>query len=276
MTDRTASRSGRARGGVREAVERRRDDLVDAAAGARPAAEHARRRGRGSRTWSSGGSATRGSRSSASSPDAEAALADPYAGYPFLSYEGRSSVVGRLAGLGRRPLAAPQRPHRRRAGRARRSVGARPVVGRGRGRPPVGPRRGRHEGRRSPRTSIAAGRGRRDRATTAAATCSSRSVIEEECGGNGMWSVLRAGHDGRRGAGRRADRAPPRRTPYTGVVWARLVAPGGAGHSMLAGGEGAFDRLVPGGDRRCARSRRRSTSRSATRSSPPCASGRTG
>ena len=68
------------------------------------------------------------------------------------------------------------------------------------------------------------------------------SVIEEECGGNGMWSVLRAGYDadavligestalalGRAG---------------TGVVWARLSAPGGAGHAMLAGGEGPFDRL---------------------------------
>ena len=33
-------------------------------------------------------------------PDAEAALADPYAGYPPLSYDGRSSVVGVRRGLG--------------------------------------------------------------------------------------------------------------------------------------------------------------------------------
>ena len=31
-------------------------------------------------------------------PDAEAALADPYAGYPFLPYEGRSSIAARLPG----------------------------------------------------------------------------------------------------------------------------------------------------------------------------------
>lgn len=33
-------------------------------------------------------------------PDADAALADPYAGYPALSYEGRSSVVGTRVGSG--------------------------------------------------------------------------------------------------------------------------------------------------------------------------------
>lgn len=32
--------------------------------------------------------------------DAEAALADPYAGEPFISYDGRSSVVGHLSGNG--------------------------------------------------------------------------------------------------------------------------------------------------------------------------------
>ena len=33
-------------------------------------------------------------------PDAEAALADPSAGYPYLPYEGRSSVAARLPGAG--------------------------------------------------------------------------------------------------------------------------------------------------------------------------------
>jgi len=67
-------------------------------------------------------------------------------------------------------------------------------------------------------------------------------VIEEECGGNGMWSVLGAGYDGDAtligepsalGLGHAG----------TGVVWARVIAAGGAGHAMLGGGEGPFDRL---------------------------------
>src|SRR5262245_57846585 len=33
-------------------------------------------------------------------PDPEAALADPYAGYPYLPYEGRYSIAGRLPGSG--------------------------------------------------------------------------------------------------------------------------------------------------------------------------------
>jgi acetylornithine deacetylase len=68
------------------------------------------------------------------------------------------------------------------------------------------------------------------------------TVIEEECTGNGMWSVLRAGHRGDavlvgESTGLRFLHAA------TGVVWCRLVAKGGAGHSMLATGEGAFDAL---------------------------------
>jgi acetylornithine deacetylase len=68
------------------------------------------------------------------------------------------------------------------------------------------------------------------------------SVIEEECGGNGMWSVLRAGYGadavliGESTALRLAHAG-------TGVVWARLSAAGGTGHAMLAGGDGPFDRL---------------------------------
>jgi acetylornithine deacetylase len=86
-------------------------------------------------------------------------------------------------------------------------------------------------------------------ATTIAETCDERrgdllfsSVIEEECGGNGMWSVLRAGYDAdavliAESTALRLARAG------TGVVWARLSAAGGAGHAMLGGGEGPFDRL---------------------------------
>jgi acetylornithine deacetylase len=69
------------------------------------------------------------------------------------------------------------------------------------------------------------------------------SVIEEECGGNGMWSVLRAGY--------RTDATligEPTGLAVvhagTGVVWARLRARGQAGHSAYRGGDGPFDELA--------------------------------
>jgi acetylornithine deacetylase len=69
------------------------------------------------------------------------------------------------------------------------------------------------------------------------------SVIEEECGGNGMWSVLRAGHT--------ADATligEPTGLALahagTGVVWARLSARGDTGHAAFAGRDGPFDRLA--------------------------------
>jgi acetylornithine deacetylase len=68
------------------------------------------------------------------------------------------------------------------------------------------------------------------------------SVIEEESGGNGMWSVLRAGYT--------ADATlvgEPTGLDIvhagTGVVWARLRARGVAGHSAYSGGDGPFDAL---------------------------------
>ena len=69
------------------------------------------------------------------------------------------------------------------------------------------------------------------------------SVIEEEHGGNGMWSVLRAGYT--------ADATlvgEPTGLDIvhagTGVVWARLTARGAAGHSAYGGGNGPFDELA--------------------------------
>jgi acetylornithine deacetylase len=172
--------------------------------------------------------------------DAEAALADPYAGYPFLSYEGRSSVVGHLPGAG--------------GGRSMHLSGHIDVV------PVERPDLWSHDpwggelvdGRLY-------GRGAADMkggvaayliaAEAVAELCPERrgelifsTVFEEECTGNGMWSVLRAGHGGdavlvgESTGGRFAHAA-------TGVVWCRLVAAGGAGHSMLATGAGAFDAL---------------------------------
>jgi acetylornithine deacetylase len=69
------------------------------------------------------------------------------------------------------------------------------------------------------------------------------SVIEEECGGNGMWSVLRAGHLGdatliAEPSGLCLDFAG------TGVVWAKLIARSPAIHAGSAGRRGAFDELA--------------------------------
>lgn len=174
-------------------------------------------------------------------PDAEAALADPNAGYPMLPYDGRSSVVGTRVGSG--------------AGRSLQLTGHVDVV-------PVDideawvhdPWAGEvSEGR-------IWGRGAGDMkgglaayliaACVVAETCANlrgdlivSSVIEEECGGNGMWSVLRAGH--------RADATligEPTDLQLahagTGVVWARLSARGHAGHSAYSGGDGPFDELA--------------------------------
>lgn len=173
--------------------------------------------------------------------DAEAALADPHAGYPALSYEGRTSVVGRLAGSG--------------GGRSLHLNGHVDVV-------PV-----EHPGEWTydPWGATIAegrlwGRGAGDMkaglaacvvaAEVVAEICDDRrgdlivsSVIEEECGGNGMWSVLRAGHGGDatligEPSGLCLDYAG------TGVVWARLIARATAGHAMSAGRSGAFDELA--------------------------------
>lgn len=174
-------------------------------------------------------------------PDAEAALADPGAGYPYRSYEGRSSVAARLPGRG--------------GGRSLHLSGHIDVV----------PVERPELWRRDPWQATVAegriwGRGAGDMkgglaaylvaAEALAEVCGDRrgellfsSVIEEECGGNGMWSVLRGGYTGDavligESTGLRLGHAG------TGVVWARLSARGDAGHAMLAGGEGPFDRLA--------------------------------
>lgn len=174
--------------------------------------------------------------------DPAAACADPAAGYPApgLSYTERSSVVGRLAGTG--------------GGRSMHLSGHVDVV-------PVerpdlwtyDPWAGEIvDGR-------IYGRGASDMkggvaayliaAEAVAEVCLERrgeiifsTVIEEECTGNGMWSVLRAGHVGDAVL---VGESTELRLVYaaTGVVWCRLVAKGGAGHSMLASGAGAFDAL---------------------------------
>jgi acetylornithine deacetylase len=173
--------------------------------------------------------------------DAEAALADPYAGQPLISYEGRSSLVGRLPGRG--------------GGRSMHLSGHIDVV------PVEHPELWTHDpwagefadGRVYGRASgdmkggVAA---YLIAAEAVAAVCPERrgelifsTVIEEECTGNGMWSVLGAGHVGDAVL---VGESTELRFAHaaTGVVWCRLVASGGTGHSMLATGEGAFDALA--------------------------------
>jgi acetylornithine deacetylase len=174
-------------------------------------------------------------------PDSQAALADQTAGYPYLPYGGgRSAVVGHLPGTG--------------GGRSMHLSGHLDVV------PVERPDLWSHD----PWAGEVAhgkmyGRGAGDMkggvaaylvaAEVVAELCADRrgelifsTVIEEECTGNGMWALLTAGHVGDavligECTGLTYVHAA------TGVVWCRLVAKGGAGHSMLATGAGAFDAL---------------------------------
>jgi acetylornithine deacetylase len=172
--------------------------------------------------------------------DGDAALADPHAGYPPLSYDGRSSVVGLRRGKGR--------------GRSLHLSGHVDVV-------PVDPDAPWSHGPWSGEIADGRiwGRGSGDMkgglaayllaAEVVADVCPEArgdlvfsSVIEEECGGNGMWSVLRAGY--------RSDATligEPTGLAVvhagTGVVWAHLRARGRAGHSAYRGGDGPFDEL---------------------------------
>lgn len=174
-------------------------------------------------------------------PDAVEALADPYAGYPALPYAGRSSVVGRLPGTG--------------GGRSLHLSGHIDVV-------PVDPA---DDWTYDPWAGIVAdgrlwGRGAGDMkgglaaylvaAAAIAEVCDDlrgdlvfSSVIEEECGGNGMWSVVNAGHNGDatligEPSGLQMMHAG------TGVVWVRLRAAGASGHSAAAGRNGSFEELA--------------------------------
>ncbi len=229
-----------AEGRLREAVARRRDELFELAAelvrrpsvlgGEEPAQRYVA-------DWleSAGFTVDR------VQPDADAALADPYAGYPALPYDARSSVVATAAGSG--------------GGRSLHLTGHIDVV------PVERPDEWTHDPWAG---TIAAGRlwgrGAGDMKGGLAAylfaaavvqeVCPEHrgdllvsSVIEEECGGNGMWSVLRAGHT--------ADATligEPTGLSLahagTGVVWARLSARGAPGHAAFSGRSGPFDSLA--------------------------------
>ena len=204
--------------------------------------------------------------------DAEAAFADPNAGQPMIDYDGRSSVVGHLSGNG--------------GGRSMHLSGHVDVV------PVDHPELWEHDpwggelvdGR-------VYGRGSSDMkggvaayliaAEAVIAVCPERrgdlilsTVIEEECTGNGMWSVLGAGHVGDavlvgESTGLRLAHAA------TGVVWCRLVAAGGPATRCWRP-ERVPSTFLREPSPRCGGSRTRSTRRWAIRISPRPASGRTG
>jgi acetylornithine deacetylase len=174
-------------------------------------------------------------------PDAATAAADPSAGYPPLPYEGRSSIVGVRRGTGR--------------GRSLHLTGHIDVV-------PVDPGA---PWTHDPWSGEQAdgriwGRGAGDMKGGLAAyllaaealvqACPElpgdlvvSSVIEEECGGNGMWSVLR---DGISADATLVGEPTGLAVVHagTGVVWLRLLARGAAGHSAQSGGDGPFDALA--------------------------------
>ena len=156
----------------------------------------------------------------------------------------------------RRPLADPQRPHRRRQpGAGRRCGAATRSTPRRRRRVDVRPRRGRHEVRASRRWSApcaaCSGSGLAPRAPVQL-----QSVVEEECTGNGALACVLAGHT--------ADAAiltePTRGAIWNaqvGVLWFQVRVLGAPAHAGDAPARRQRDRGVVRGDRGAARARGR-------------------
>jgi acetylornithine deacetylase len=168
-------------------------------------------------------------------PHEEEARADPRAGLPILPYEGRTSVAGRLPGSG--------------SGRSLHLNGHVDVV------PVESPERWTHD----PWGGEIAdgrmwGRGAGDMKAGIAAYLLAvdallasetplrgdllfTTVIEEESGGNGMWSVMRAGYEG---DGTLIGEPTDLRVHLNGVgvIWARLVARSEGAHAAVASEHG--------------------------------------
>ena len=168
-------------------------------------------------------------------PDEREALADPLAGLPILPYEGRTCVAGRLQGSG--------------GGRSLHLSGHVDVV------PVESPERWSHE----PWGGEIAdgriwGRGAGDMKAGIAAYLMAveallavgaprkgdllfTTVIEEESGGNGMWSVLRAGYTA---DGTLIGEPTDLRVHLNGVgvIWARLTARSEGAHAAVASEHG--------------------------------------
>lgn len=168
-------------------------------------------------------------------PDAAETLTDPHAGYPLLPYEGRTCVAGRLRGSG--------------GGRSLHLSGHVDVV------PVEAEERWTHDpwggeiadgrmwgrGAGDMKAGVAAYLVAVEAALETAGPLRGdlvfTSVIEEECGGNGMRAVLQAGHD----ADATLIGEPTDLRIHVngvGVIWARLTARSEGAHAAVASESG--------------------------------------
>ena len=175
-------------------------------------------------------------------PDAAAAEPDPAAGRPLIPYEGRTCVAGRLRGAG--------------GGRSLHLNGHVDVV------PVDAEERWTHDpwggdvvegklwgrGAGDMKAGIAAYLVAVEALQAGGAELRGdllfTSVIEEECGGNGMWAVTRAGYTG--GATLIGEPTDLRmHLNGVGVLWARLTARSSGAHAAVASSSGRpVERIV--------------------------------
>ena len=167
-------------------------------------------------------------------PDEQALRADPWAGLPILPYEGRTCVAGRLPGSGGGrslhlsghvdvvPVESPERWSHDPWGGA---IADGRMWGRGAG----DMKAGIAAYLLAVEALLAVGAPRGDLLFT--------TVIEEECGGNGMWSVLRAGYTA---DGTLIGEPTDLRVHLNGVgvIWARLTARSEGAHAAVASEHG--------------------------------------
>jgi acetylornithine deacetylase len=175
-------------------------------------------------------------------PDAAEAIADPHAGLPLIPYEARSCVAGRLRGTGSGrslhlnghvdvvPVEAEERwSHAPWGG----EIADGKLWGRGAGDMKAGLA-----------AYLVAAEAALEVAGPLRGDLLFSSVIEEECGGNGMHAVLRRGYDA---DGTLIGEPTDLRLHVNGVgvVWARLTARGEGAHAAVANPANApVDRIM--------------------------------
>ena len=206
-------------------------------------------------------------------PDAEAALADPYAGYPRAVLRRPHLRRRNATRRRRRKVAPPLGPHRRRAGRAAGGVDARPVGRRDRGRQGLGPRRRRHEGRtrRLSRRGGGRRRGLRRQPRRPRRQLGDRGGVRRQRHVVGAASGPRRRRDADRRADRPAARARRHRRRLGATQRARRRP--GTPHSRAAA---ARSTSCAAPSLRCGGSRRSRTSPRAIPCSARCRNGRSG
>jgi acetylornithine deacetylase len=168
-------------------------------------------------------------------PDEDRALADPLAGLPILPYEGRACVAGRLPGSGGGP-SLHLSGH----------VDVVPVEGEDRWTyDPWGAEiaegrmwgRGAGDMKAGLAAYLVAVEALHEAGAPLRGDLLFTSVIEEECGGNGMWAVLQAGYQGDATLiGEPTDLRL--HLNGVGVLWARLTARSEGAHAAVASEHG--------------------------------------